>query len=330
LSRFHSGLEAGPTALTFRGEFWQETRIGEPKSFDMQAALLPNRGVLKVAGDDARRFLNGLATNDMAKAAPGTACYAALLSPQGKIIADFIVTEAPAEDGGGLFLDVPRALAPTLVQKLNFYKLRAKITVEDLSEALGVLAVWDGAGVSEYGLCYADPRLAALGWRIMLPPQLAAEAAEDLRATPVGPESYEAHRIALGVPHGGEDFVYGNTFPHEADMDQLAGIDFDKGCYVGQEVVSRVEHRNSARSRIVPVAYDDLAPSSGAPVMAGDKQVGTFGSAAQGRGLALLRLDRVEDALAAGLPLTCGDIRLRVVKPARAGFTLAGETQNTP
>jgi folate-binding protein YgfZ len=295
----------------------------------MQAALLPDRGVLKVAGDDARRFLNGLATNDMAKVGPGTACYAAVLTPQGKIITDFIVTEAPAEDGGGFFLDVPRALAPTLVQKLNFYKLRAKITVEDLSEALGVMAVWDGAGDSSYGLGYADPRLAALGWRIMLPPQLAAEAAEDLGATPVDAGSYEAHRIALGVPRGGEDFAYGNTFPHEADMDQLAGVDFDKGCYVGQEVVSRVEHRNSARSRIVPVAYDDAAPSSGTPVMAGDKQVGTFGSAAQGRGLALLRLDRAEDALAAGLALTCGDIRLRVVKPAWVKFAFPGETQTT-
>jgi len=295
----------------------------------MQAALLPDRGVLKVAGDDARRYLNGLATNDMAKVGPGTACYAALLTPQGKIIADFIVTEAPAEDGGGFFLDVPKALAPTLVQKLNFYKLRAKITVEDLSEALGVMAVWDGAGDSSYGLGYADPRLAALGWRIMLPPQLAAEAAEDLGATPVDAGSYEAHRIALGVPRGGEDFAYGNTFPHEADMDQLAGVDFDKGCYVGQEVVSRVEHRNSARSRIVPVAYDDAAPSPGTPVMAGDKQVGTFGSAAQGRGLALLRLDRVEDALAAGLPLTCGDILLRVVKPAWVKFAFPGETQTT-
>jgi folate-binding protein YgfZ len=291
----------------------------------MQAALLPDRGVLRVAGDDARRFLNDLTTNDMAKVAPETACYAALLTPQGKIIVDFIVIEAPADDGGGFFLDVPRSLTPTLVQKLSFYKLRAKITVEDLSEALGVLAVWDGAGVSDYGLCYSDPRLAALGWRIMLPPQLAVEATEDLGATPVEPESYEAHRIALGVPRGGEDFAYGNTFPHEADMDQLAGVDFDKGCYVGQEVVSRVEHRNSARSRVVPVVYDEFAPSSGLPVLAGDKQVGTFGSAAKGRALALLRLDRVSDALASGTPLTCGDIPIRVQKPDWAKFAWPGE-----
>ena len=118
------------------------------------------------------------------------------------------------------------------------------------------MAVWDGdAGDSEYGLCYADPRLPALGTRFMLPPHLAAEAAADLGATLVDAAAYEAHRIALGVPRGGIDFIYGDAFPHEADMDQLAGVDFDKGCFVGQEVVSRIEHRGTARTRVVPVAY---------------------------------------------------------------------------
>ncbi len=293
----------------------------------MQAALLPDRGVLKVAGEDARKFLNGLATNDMGKVVPGEPRYAALLTPQGKIIGDFIVAEAPAEDGGGFFLDCPRALASLLVDKLNFYKLRAKVLVEDLSEVLGVMAVWDGTGDTEYGLCYPDPRLAALGMRVMLPPHLAEQAAADLGATPVDAGAYEAHRIALGVPRGGEDFAYGDTFVHEADMDQLGGVDFEKGCYVGQEVVSRVEHRASARSRLVPVAFEDAAPSSGLPVMAGDKQVGTLGSAAKSRGLAMLRLDRVADALAAGTQLTCGGIALRVVKPDWAHFAWPGETQ---
>jgi tRNA-modifying protein YgfZ len=295
----------------------------------MQAALLPDRGVVKVAGDDARRFLNGLATNDIGKVAPGKARYAALLTPQGKIVVDFIVAEAPAEDGGGFFLDAPRALVRTLVEKLNFYKLRAKVLAEDLSEVLGVMAVWDGEADSEYGLCYTDPRLPALGTRVMLPPHLAADAAEDIGADLVAPETYEAHRIALGVPRGGEDFAFGDTFPHEADMDQLAGVDFDKGCYVGQEVVSRVEHRNSARNRIVPIAYDDFAPLSGLPVTAGDRQIGQIGSTAHGRGLALLRLDRVGDALAAGTPLICGGIAIRVVKPDWAKFPWPGEKQAT-
>ncbi|MGC1826972.1 MAG: folate-binding protein, partial [Pseudolabrys sp.] len=260
----------------------------------MQAALLPDRGVVKVVGDDARRFLNGLVTNDMTNVTPGQPRFAALLTPQGKIIVDFIIAEAPPEDGSGFFLDCPRALALTLVEKLNFYKLRAKVICEDLSEALGVMAVWDGTADSEYGLSYPDPRLPALGSRVMLPPHLAAEAAADLSATLVNADTYEVHRIALAIPRGGMDFMYGDTFPHEADMDQLGGVDFDKGCYVGQEVVSRVEHRASARSRVVPIVYEEFAPSSGLPVTAGGKQVGTLGSTAKGRGLALLRRDRVE------------------------------------
>ena len=285
----------------------------------MKAALLPDRGVIKVAGDDARKFLNGLVSNDMGKVAPGQARFAALLTPQGKIIVDFIVAEAEPEDGGGFFLDCPRALAPALKDKLTFYKLRAKVTVDDLSAVLGVMAVWDGAGSSEFGLSYADPRLPALGSRTILPPELVAEAAADLGATLGDAEAYQAHRIALGVPRGGADFVYGDTFPHEADMDQLGGIDFEKGCYVGQEVVSRVEHRGSARRRVVPVAYE-FAPISGLPVMAGEKEVGTLMSAVKGHGLAFMRLDRVADALAAGTPLLCGNLRIELVKPDWAKF----------
>ncbi|HET9717284.1 MAG TPA: folate-binding protein [Pseudolabrys sp.] len=293
----------------------------------MQSALLSERGVVKVVGEDARRFLNGLVTTDMTKVAPGRPRYAALLTPQGKIIADFIVAEAPAEDGGGFFLDCPRALAPTLVEKLNFYKLRAKVICEDLSEVLGVLAVWDGAAESEFGLSYPDPRLPTLGSRIMLPPHLAAEAATDLGIALGTPQDYEAHRIALGIPRGGLDFTYGDTFPHEADMDQLNGVDFDKGCYVGQEVVSRVEHRASARSRVVPIAYDEFAPSSGLPIMAGEKQVGMLGSTAKGRGVALVRLDRAGDAIAAGSTFEAGGIPIRLVKPDWAKFDWPGESK---
>lgn len=293
----------------------------------MQVALLPDRGVVKVAGDDARGFLNGLVTNDIAKVAPGKPRFAALLTPQGKIIVDFIVAEAPGNDGGGFFLDCPRALASALVEKLNFYKLRAKVICEDLSSVLGVMAIWDGTAESEYGLSYPDPRLPVLGSRIMLPPHLAEEAAADLGGMLAGADAYEAHRIALGVPRGGLDFIYGDTFSHEADMDQLNGVDFGKGCYIGQEVVSRVEHRASARSRVVPIVYDEFAPSSGLPVMAGDRQIGTLGSTAKGHGLALMRLDRIGDALAAGATIEAGGIAIRAVKPAWAKFDWPGEAK---
>jgi folate-binding protein YgfZ len=286
----------------------------------MKAALLPDRGVVKVAGADARTFLNGLLTTDVGKVTPEQARFGALLTPQGKIIIDFIIAEAPAGDGGGFFLDCPRALAPSLVEKLNFYKLRAKVICEDLSEVLGVMAFWDGAGATEYGLIYADPRLPALGQRAMLPPHLAKDAAADLGAELFEAQAYEAHRIAQGVPRGGLDFIYGDAFPHETDMDQLAGVDFEKGCYVGQEVVSRMEHRGTARNRVVPVTAANFAPDAGVPVMAGDRQVGITGSHAGNRGLAMLRLDRVADARSANIPLIAGGVAIEPSRPDWAKF----------
>ena len=163
-------------------------------------------------------------------------------------------------------------------------------------------------------------------FRSMLPPHLAKEAADDLGAALVDAAEYEAHRIALGVPRGGLDFTYGDAFPHETDMDQLNGVDFEKGCYVGQEVVSRMEHRGSARNRVVPVAYEGFGPDPGATVTAGEKQIGTFGSRTADRAVALLRLDRVADALAAGTPLVAGSATLRLIKPDWARFAWPGET----
>jgi tRNA-modifying protein YgfZ len=293
----------------------------------MKAALLPDRGVVKVAGDGARDFLHGLVTTDILALTLGTARFCALLTPQGKIIADFIVAEAQARAGGGFFLDVERSILGPLVAKLNLYRLRAKVIVEDLSEVLGVLAAWDGAGTTAQGLSYPDPRLPKLGLRVMLPPHLAAAAAAELGAALVDAGQYEAHRIALGVPQGGADFSYGDAFPHETDMDQLGGVDFGKGCYIGQEVVSRMEHRGAARTRAVPVRFDGAAPTAGAAVTAGDRQVGTMGSAVAGRGLALLRLDRVSDAMAQGESLSAAGVTLHLVKPAWARFAFPGEAK---
>jgi tRNA-modifying protein YgfZ len=298
----------------------------------MKAALLPDRGVVKVVGDGARDFLHGLVTADMLNLKAGEARYCALLTPQGKIIADFFAAEAPAQDGGGFFLDIPRDLAAALIERLNLYKLRAKVIMEDLSDVLGVLAAWDGstpanAPSQKIGLSYTDPRLAALGLRTMLPPHLTATAASSLGAALVDASAYEAHRMALGVPQGGLDCRYGDAFPHEADMDQLAGVDFQKGCYVGQEVVSRMEHRGTARTRAVPVRYDGAAPSAGTAILAGERQLGQMGSSADGIGIALLRLDRVADALSHGEPLTAGGVPIRLVKPDWAKFAFPGESK---
>jgi tRNA-modifying protein YgfZ len=293
----------------------------------MKAALLPDRGVVKVAGDEARSFLHGLVSSDILQLAPGQARFCALLSPQGKIIADFIVAAAQPQDGGGFLLDVPRALAKPLLDKLNLYKLRSRVVAEDLSDVLGVLAAWDGTSSAMFGLTYADPRLPALGLRVLLPPHRADAAAAALGATLVDGSEYETHRIALGIPRGGVDFRYGDAFPHETDMDQLGGVDFAKGCYVGQEVVSRMEHRGIARTRSIPVTYDGTPPEPGAAVTAGERQIGTMGSAVGGRGLALLRLDRVAEAQSRGEELLAGGIPIRPIKPDWARFSFPDGSQ---
>jgi len=283
----------------------------------MQAALLPDRGVVKVAGDDARHFLHGLLSADIAKMTPERPRFAALLTPQGKIAVDCLVVEAPNEDA--FLLDCPRALAATLVEKLGFYKLRAKVGIEDCSERLSVVAIWNGGATGD-GLVYPDPRLPELGLRMIAPQQRARELAGALGAEWVEAAAYEAHRIALGVPRGGLDFIYGDAFPHEADMDQLGGVDFAKGCYVGQEVVSRMEHRGGARKRIVPVSTDGSAPEAGVPVMAGERQIGIMGSAVGAQGLAMLRLDHLAKALAQDQPLTAGGVTIHPRKPSWARF----------
>ena len=269
----------------------------------MKAAFLSDRGVVKLSGEDARGFLNNLITSEIDALKPGVARFGALLTPQGKIVVDFLVTEAPAGHGGGLLIDCPRALAQGLATKLGFYKLRAKVVVENLSDSLGVLAVWDGDTALKPDLSFVDPRHGALGWRILVPAELAQKTADLIGAELVGETAYEAHRIALGVPRGGLDFSYGDAFPHEANMDRMAGVDFDKGCYVGQEVVSRMQHRTVVRTRVTRVVLDGPQPEAGVEIRAGDKAVGTMGSSAEGHGLALLRLDRTADALDASLPL---------------------------
>jgi folate-binding protein YgfZ len=281
----------------------------------MKAAFLPDRGVVKVSGIDARDFLNGLVTTDVTLLRPGLGRFGALLTPQGKIIVDFLITEAPSGHGGGFLIDCPRALAQALADKLGFYKLRAKVAVENLSDSLGVLAAWDGDAAMKPDLAFADPRNAALGWRILAPQELAAKVADLIGADLVESPAYDAHRIASGVPRGGLDFMYGDAFPHETNMDRLHGVDFDKGCYVGQEVVSRMQHRGTARTRTIRIIVDGPAPEPGAAILADEKPVGTMGSTAGHEGLALIRTDRAADALHAGIPLTAGGLAIRIAEP---------------
>ena len=269
--------------------------------------LLPDRSVLSVAGEDAAGFLHGLVTNDVEHLAMGEARYAALLTPQGKILFDFLVYRAP----GAFFIDCPAASAADLAKRLGFYRLRAKVTIANLSDDEAVAASWRGEPDGVEGFVFADPRDARLGFRAILP----REAARALGAP--RPEDYEAHRIAIGAPKGGLDFPYGDAFPHDANMDLLNGVDFEKGCYVGQEVVSRMRHRGGARKRIVRVKLAAPGAPVGAPVLAGETLVGSLGSSAGADALALLRLDRIADAESANR-LTAGGVGVEIEKPAAA------------
>ena len=289
----------------------------------MSISHLPERAVLKIGGPDARTFLDGLVTNDMASVTFDQAGYGALLTPQGKIIVDFFIVALPDEDGGGFLLDTPAAIAPELIRKLSLYKLRAKVTIEDLGATATVIAATDGGLLPpDVGVVFADPRFAGMGDRAIVD-------LEDVASlTSATPDDYHAHRIVTGMPDGGKDFGYGGNshFPHEALLDQLGGVSFTKGCYVGQEVVSRMEHRGTARTRCVPVQFTDGFRSEwGVEIKAGDKLIGHIGSTARGRGLAMVRLDRWADAMAAGHEITGGGLEIALVKPPFIRFPFPGE-----
>ena len=272
------------------------------------AVFLADRGVVRVEGEDAPGFLHGLVTNDVLGLGSGEARFAALLTPQGKILFDFFVVRslraAPA-----FLLDCPAALAADLAKRLSIYKLRAKVTVRDETAGLGVVADWGAADLPADALAYVDPRAATLGRRAILPRAAAQAFGEAAGAT------YEALRIAAGVPKGGVDFPYGDAFPHDADMDLLHGVDFAKGCYVGQEVVSRMKHRGEARKRVVRVRLSGPAPAPGAPILDGDAAIGALGGSAGDKALALLRIDRAAAAEAAGRALAAAGVNVTIDGP---------------
>jgi len=269
-------------------------------------ARLPDRGIIALFGPQARDFLHGLVSNDVRSLLPGHACYAALLTPQGKILFDFLIVAQPDD----LFLlDCPKALAADLSKRLTFYKLRAKVEIADRSDRAVVVATGSGEGAQKPASAYRDPRDDRLGWRdIRLFPDAAAAA-----SVPRGsPCAYDAHRIRLRIPHGGIDFSYGESFPHDANMDLLHGIDFNKGCYIGQEVISRVHHRGSSRKRVARVFFAPPAPAIGTPVSVAESLIGVMGSSSAAQGLAMIRVDKAQAAVAAGDAIMADQSLLRV------------------
>lgn len=252
----------------------------------MPIAVLPDRGVVEVSGDDRLGFLQGLVSNDVALAAPGRAVWAALLTPQGKWLADFFILS----DGSRLLLDCERAQAADLAQRLGRYRLRARVALRDLSGAMAVAAGWDDAPRPPGA--YADPRLPAAGWRMFV----AADATADATA-----DDYDRHRLALGLPAGSRDLEAEQSVLLEAGFDELQGVSWTKGCYLGQELTARTRYRGLVKRRLVPVQVEGPTPAPGTPIMAGDNPVGEMRSGIGTIGMAKLRLTALN-----GVPLHCG------------------------
>jgi folate-binding protein YgfZ len=288
----------------------------------MPIAKLDDRAVVRIAGPDARALLHNVLTLDMDGVDRHGSGYGALLAPQGKILWDFVLHKLD----GGYAADLRADQVEAFAKRLALYKLRAKVAIGAAPD-LAVFVEWQpgrerraqrdsspspsaqGGGES---VGPADPRLAELGRRWLAP---AGSVATDASAA-----EWHRHRIALAVPEGGIDFVFGDTFPHDAAMDSLNGIAFEKGCYIGQEVVSRMRHRGTARRRIVALTAAGALPEPGAEIAAGERPLGRLGSSANGRGIGLVRLDRLRQAVDLGLPVRAGAEEVTVALPAWATY----------
>lgn len=259
-------------------------------------ARLDDRAVIAVSGPEARSFLQGLITNDIEKLAPGRSLYAALLTPQGKILFDFILSEGD----GAILIDCAKSVRDALLKRLTMYKLRAKITIETRDQ-LEVLASWNNAAVPA-SVASPDPRLAELGHR-------AIGSLGEMPADVADSELYHARRLSFGIPESG-DFGSDKMFALDADLDELHAIDFDKGCYVGQELTARMKHRGTARKRLLPVEGASALPSGDKSVTANGQDIGELISSYGTKGFALLRLDRLSEAGDAALKIGSSDVKV--------------------
>ena len=302
-------------------------------------AILEDRGVLALSGADTRAFLQGLVSNDVTRVDPSRAVWAALLTPQGKFMHDFFV----AELAGAILLECEKARLPDLKRRLGLYKLRAKVTLDDRSDVFAVAALFGASalallGISEAagqarafagGVAFADPRLVAAGARAIAPRESLRAAATAAGFAEASAADYDRARIALGLPDGSRDLEIERAILLENGFEELNGIDWNKGCYMGQELTARTKYRGLVRKRLMPVAIEGPAPAPGTPVMAGDEEAGEMrsscvcapdGATRDGLGLALLRLEKIEAAEAAGIPLRAGLATLTPQKPAWAKF----------
>jgi folate-binding protein YgfZ len=293
---------------------------------------LDDRGIVAVTGPDAGHLLQGLITNDMARLDTEPAVHASLLTPQGKILFAFFVVRT----GSDFALETTAAAAPDLAKRLGFYRLRAKAEIRDASATYCVLTLWPGhvaADITPPGAihAYRDPRHPDLGARWLVRREAADTAIACLEAagaTQATAADYEAHRIACGVAEFGIDYAGAEVFPHEANFDRQAGVDFRKGCFVGQEVVARMQHKTVVRKRFVPVTSAVDLPADHPDITAGAATLGQLASVSGRHGLALVRLDRAVEQTEAGQNAIAGSAPVQIDPDAIATYRRAATTRN--
>ena len=250
---------------------------------------LPNRGVLWIEGEDHLTFLQGLISNDVNKITDKEAIYAAFLTPQGKFLCDFFIIQAQ----GGLLLDIDKDALATFKKKLTMFKLRSKVSIKDISEDYTVMVAFGGT-INQEGV-FKDPRLESAGYRAILANGKTIEAANE-----VSFDEYDLHRIKLGLPDGARDMKVDKSILLENGFDELNGVDWDKGCYMGQELTARTKYRALIKKRLFPVAIDGVLPAPGTDVLSDDKVVGEIHSGIGQHALATLKLHAIEAELKAG------------------------------
>ncbi len=255
---------------------------------------LPNRAVLKIEGEDRLDFLQGLISNDIHKVNATDGIYAAFLTPQGKFLCDFFI----AQENDALLLDIDAEAMPAFKKKLMMYKLRANVAIADVSAQYDVFAAF-GDKTTQAGV-FSDPRLKEAGYRAILPN------GQDIENAELVPfETYELMRIQLGLPDGGRDMTVEKSILLENGFDELHGVDWNKGCYMGQELTARTKYRALIRKRLFPVMIEGDLPTPGTEITSGDKVVGEIHSGIQNMALATLKLDALDDELSAnGAKLT--------------------------
>src|SRR5215472_9038939 len=293
-------------------------------------AFLPDRGAIEIAGVDRQTFLQGLVSNDVRKVGPSRAIYAALLTPQGKYLHDFFLIERRE----AIYLDGERVRLPDLLRRLSMFKLRAKVTLADASDRFAIAVAFGEGARAKLGLppdlgaaaplggggAYTDPRLVELGARVVLPRSDGSRALDAAGLAPAEPADYDRLRLSLGVPDGSRDLAVEKALLLESGFDELHGIDWDKGCYMGQELTARTRYRGLIKKRLMPVKVDGPLPDSGTIVKLGDAEAGEMRAGRDDRALALLRLEALDEAVKNGTPLLAGSAKLTPIKPAWARF----------